>query len=138
MLLRGDLSEAQLLSYVTRVKQAVPSGIPVSTADTHSMLLAHLTGGADGRAIGQGVRRAGGRGRALELAMLTNGAQVKHPDREAVARVIKHGGTGATLYFNTRTRVTGVWDEPELQQNFGYHARYGNAGAVWSCPYNGD
>lgn len=41
VLFRGDLSEAQLLEYVSHVKQAIPAGIPVTTADTHGALLAH-------------------------------------------------------------------------------------------------
>jgi exo-beta-1,3-glucanase (GH17 family) len=40
VLLRGDLSEAALLDYINRVKQAVP-GVPVAYADTYSVLLAH-------------------------------------------------------------------------------------------------
>ena len=40
VLFRGDLSEAQLLSYLTRFKQQVP-GVAVSTAETDGTLLAH-------------------------------------------------------------------------------------------------
>lgn len=40
VLLRGDLSEAAVLDYIYRVKQAVP-GVPVSYADTYAVLLAH-------------------------------------------------------------------------------------------------
>jgi len=36
-ILRGDLTPAQLLGYITRVKRAVP-GVPVSTADVHSVI----------------------------------------------------------------------------------------------------
>ena len=39
VLLRGDLSEAQLLAYMQRVKAAVPA-LPVSTAEVYSVLLA--------------------------------------------------------------------------------------------------
>jgi len=41
VLLRGDVSEAQLLDYIARVKAAIPAGIPVTTADTYDRLLAH-------------------------------------------------------------------------------------------------
>jgi exo-beta-1,3-glucanase (GH17 family) len=41
VLLRGDLSEAQLIDYVKRVRQAIPAGIPVTTADVYGQLLAH-------------------------------------------------------------------------------------------------
>jgi len=40
VLLRGDLSEAQLIGYISRVKTAVP-GIPVTTADVYSEILSH-------------------------------------------------------------------------------------------------
>jgi exo-beta-1,3-glucanase (GH17 family) len=41
VLLRQDVSAAQLLAYINQVRQAIPAGIPVATADTYSVLLAH-------------------------------------------------------------------------------------------------
>lgn len=41
VLLRNDLTEAQLLSYISRVKSAIPAEIPVTTADIHSVLWDH-------------------------------------------------------------------------------------------------
>lgn len=40
VLLRGDLSEDQLIGYINRVKQEVP-GIPVTTADVYDQILSH-------------------------------------------------------------------------------------------------
>lgn len=42
-LLRNDVSETQLISYMSQVRQAIPSGMSVlvTTADTYSTLLAH-------------------------------------------------------------------------------------------------
>ena len=57
----------------------------------------------------------------------TNGAQHRHPDREAVARVIKFGGPAVQLLFNYRTTVNAVWDDPNLMQDFGYGVRYPEA-----------
>ena len=54
----------------------------------------------------------------------TNGAQFKHPDREAVARVIRGGGPGPRIYFNYRTTFTEVWADPTLQGDFQYEAVY--------------
>ncbi|KWD09325.1 hypothetical protein WM34_27135 [Burkholderia ubonensis] len=54
----------------------------------------------------------------------TNGAQFKHPDREAVARVIKHGGASPMLYFNYETTLNAVWATPTLKENFDYEAVY--------------
>lgn len=42
VLLRGDLPLAQLLSYLQRIKQAVPT-VPVTTADTYGMIIANPT-----------------------------------------------------------------------------------------------
>ena len=41
VLLRGDVSEAQLIAYMNQVRAAIPGGIPVTTADTYGILLAH-------------------------------------------------------------------------------------------------
>jgi exo-beta-1,3-glucanase (GH17 family) len=40
VLLRGDISEAKLIDYINRVKQAV-SGIPVTTSDVYSEIISH-------------------------------------------------------------------------------------------------
>ncbi len=40
-LLRNDVSDSQLISYMNQVRQAIPSTVPVTTADTYSTLLAH-------------------------------------------------------------------------------------------------
>ena len=40
VLLRGDLTQSQLIGYINQVRQAVP-GVPVATADVHSELIAH-------------------------------------------------------------------------------------------------
>lgn len=40
-LLRHDVTEAQLLSYINQVRSAIPANIPVGTADTYDVLLAH-------------------------------------------------------------------------------------------------
>lgn len=40
VLLRGDLTESELIGYINRVRQAAP-GIPVATADVYGELLAH-------------------------------------------------------------------------------------------------
>ncbi len=41
VLLRGDISEAQLLAYMAQVRAAIPPNIPVTTADTYGVLLGH-------------------------------------------------------------------------------------------------
>lgn len=41
VLLRGDVSEAQLIAYMNQVRAAIPANIPVTTADTFDLLLRH-------------------------------------------------------------------------------------------------
>ncbi len=40
-LLRGDVTEQQLLAYMSAVRQQIPSGVPVTTADVYGILLGH-------------------------------------------------------------------------------------------------
>jgi hypothetical protein len=54
----------------------------------------------------------------------TNGAQHRHPDREAVARVIKFGGPAPQLLFNYRTEFNTIWDSVQLRHDYGYTVRY--------------
>ena len=62
----------------------------------------------------------------------TNGAYFGHPDRQAVARVIKWGGTQPELSFNYRTQYNGVWDSKPLRERHGYTVSYpaSNTGGV--------
>jgi exo-beta-1,3-glucanase (GH17 family) len=41
VLLRGDLSESQLIGYMNQVRQQIPANIPVTTADVYGELLEH-------------------------------------------------------------------------------------------------
>ncbi len=50
----------------------------------------------------------------------TNGAHFKHPDRQAIARVIKWGGAEPELTFNYRTRFNEFWDGKPLRKKHGY------------------
>ena len=66
----------------------------------------------------------------------TNGDRFKHPDREAIGRVIKYGKSGGNppkLYFNFRTEWNNVWEQKPLQDKYGYQAIYpptGEAGLL--------
>jgi beta-lactamase superfamily II metal-dependent hydrolase len=50
----------------------------------------------------------------------TNGSHFKHPDRQAVARVIKWGGAELNLTFNYRTKFNEIWDAHPLRKLHGY------------------
>lgn len=52
----------------------------------------------------------------------TNGEHFCHPDRQAVARLIKYGGPKPELYFNYRSRYNEVWGRADLQEKYGYRA----------------
>ncbi|HKA40100.1 MAG TPA: hypothetical protein VKD25_10035 [Burkholderiales bacterium] len=54
----------------------------------------------------------------------TSGAYFGHPDRQAVARVIKWGGPQPELSFNYRTQYNGVWDSKPLREQYGYKVSY--------------
>jgi hypothetical protein len=54
----------------------------------------------------------------------SNGEYFQHPDRQAVARVIKYGGARPELHFNYRSEFNRVWEAADLQQKYGYSARY--------------
>jgi hypothetical protein len=54
----------------------------------------------------------------------TNGDHFYHPDRQAVARIIKHGGERPSLYFNYRTHYNEVWGEAGLQEQYAYTAHF--------------
>src|SRR5262249_9922515 len=50
----------------------------------------------------------------------TNGDHFCHPDRQAIGRIIKYGGPGASLYFNYKTKYNQIWAQPNLQEKYGY------------------
>jgi hypothetical protein len=54
----------------------------------------------------------------------TNGDHFYHPDREAIARVIKYGGEKPGLYFNYKSQYNEVWERPDLQERFRYTTYY--------------
>jgi beta-lactamase superfamily II metal-dependent hydrolase len=57
----------------------------------------------------------------------TSGARFRHPDRQAVARVLVHGGPRKALYFNYRTPYTAIWSsQPGLQERYDYGTAYPN------------
>jgi beta-lactamase superfamily II metal-dependent hydrolase len=115
-----------------------------------------LTGDAHPGVLTSSIRRIAGRGRlAVDACKLphhgskanvsrqlvqaldcrkwlfsSNGAYFRHPDRQAVARVIKWGGPRTELSFNYRSRFNEVWDGKPLQEQFGYEASYPAASAA--------
>jgi beta-lactamase superfamily II metal-dependent hydrolase len=62
----------------------------------------------------------------------TNGNHFCHPDRQAIARVIKYGGNRPALVFNYRSRYNDVWERPNLQEQYRYTAHYPEAESIGS------
>ena len=58
----------------------------------------------------------------------TSGSRFKHPDREAIARLIKYGGERPTLCFNYRSDYNKVWDREDLKEQYSYDATFPEAG----------
>jgi beta-lactamase superfamily II metal-dependent hydrolase len=54
----------------------------------------------------------------------TNGDHFSHPDRQAIARIIKSGGPRAELCFNYRSRFTEVWQSTDLQERYAFQATF--------------
>ena len=54
----------------------------------------------------------------------SNGKIFCHPDREAIARVILHGGRKPTLCFNYRSTLNGLWDKALLKKCYVYQTVY--------------
>jgi beta-lactamase superfamily II metal-dependent hydrolase len=60
----------------------------------------------------------------------SNGDHFYHPDREAIARLVKYGKPAAgapELIFNYRTKYNDVWERADLQEKYGFTARYPDA-----------
>lgn len=57
----------------------------------------------------------------------TNGAYFRHPDPQAVARVIKWGGKQPALAFNYRTKYNEAWASKQLRERHGYAVAYPGA-----------
>ncbi len=60
------------------------------------------------------------------------GSYFKHPDREAMARVIKRGGPKPELIFNYASDENVVWRDRELRDRFDYRASY-PAATAWTA-----
>jgi glyoxylase-like metal-dependent hydrolase (beta-lactamase superfamily II) len=54
----------------------------------------------------------------------SSGAIFKHPDREAVARVIHHDKTSPLLCFNYKTTFNEMWANPNLISKHKYRVKY--------------
>jgi hypothetical protein len=54
----------------------------------------------------------------------SNGSYFQHPDRSAVARVIKQADGKRQIFFNYRSKFSEIWDDPAVQAKFKYSTVY--------------
>jgi hypothetical protein len=79
--------------------------------------------------------------RAAHYVFSTNNAIFHHPDDEAVARVVLHGGKQPTLWFNYPTERNQRWATEVLRKKYGYRVQYpvsGETGVTLKLPARKD
>ncbi len=62
--------------------------------------------------------------RCSNYLVSTNGAYFKHPDKIALARIIKYGGNKPDIYFNYLSQHNDIWKNSTLQKRYHYRAFY--------------
>jgi hypothetical protein len=66
--------------------------------------------------------------RADHYIFSTNNAIFKHPDDDAIARVLVHGGRQPTLWFNCATERNRRWAAPAVRTKSSYQVQYAASG----------
>ena len=56
----------------------------------------------------------------------TNGSRHKHPNAEAMARILVFGGEQKAIHFNYSSDFSEIWDTPALKDEFGYTTVFPN------------
>jgi len=59
-----------------------------------------------------------------QFLISTNGKRFKHPDQEAIAKLIVENDPQVELFFNYRSETTRVWENPPLQEDYDYKVHY--------------
>jgi hypothetical protein len=69
--------------------------------------------------------------------MSTDGTRFKHPDAEAVARIIRFSTSPKPLLtFNVPSTYNGWWRKTAWQTRFNYTTEYGTAADGWSHTFD--
>ncbi len=54
----------------------------------------------------------------------TNGNYFNHPEKVAMARLIKYGTSNSTINFNYKTEETEIWDNADWKKTYQYKTNY--------------
>ncbi len=98
----------------------------LSTAERNKIAMLKLPHHGSRNNISSDLVKAVGCDRFL---VSTNGKRFRHPDREAIARVIHEGGK-PSVFFNYRTEFNELWDDRDLSRAHKYKVQYGEDGEL--------
>jgi len=59
-----------------------------------------------------------------KILISSDGKKYKHPDKECIAKLLKHNGPQLELYFNYRSEHNEMWDDGALKSKYHYEAIY--------------
>lgn len=113
VLLGADAYAAVLGASLARLPEAASGRIAVD-----AVKLSHH--GSSGNTSSELVRAL----KCRNWLVSTSGQQFGHPDQEAIARLIRDGGSGVGLVFNYRSEFNEVWASAGLRRKYGYTASY--------------
>jgi hypothetical protein len=60
------------------------------------------------------------------ILLSSDGKKYKHPDKETVAKLLRHSGPELELYFNYRTVHNDMWDDNDMKNRYSYETYYPN------------
>ncbi|MEF8756522.1 MAG: MBL fold metallo-hydrolase [Accumulibacter sp.] len=150
--LLGDPDPEQLAARPYKADRARPNGSSIALLAEYGGRRALLTGDAFAEVLLASLARLPGNGggrlavdacklshhgsrgntsselvRALhcrDWLVSSNGKQFRHPDGEAIARVLRDGGGDVRLHFNYRSEFNEMWSSTALQRRYRYAATY--------------
>lgn len=113
VLLAGDAHVPVLIDALARVRDRVEGRLPLAAVK----LSHHGSRSNTSLELVQAVK-------CEHWLVSSNGKQFKHPNREAIARVIKAGGADVSLHFNYRTEFNDPWDSVSLRRKHKFQTKY--------------
>lgn len=112
-LLLGDAHPALVLESLKKLA-------PASPFKTHCVKVSHH--GSKANTSAELAKHL----RSPKWIFSSNGATTKHPNPEAVARILKNSGGRKHLIFNYTTGFNDMWDDDDLRARHNYTTEYGD------------